>query len=214
MILDSLSSLPQFRFRDVCHLARSERKLWPYRTSRLASIKRFRGYQSLSEGKFYQAIQLDLLAGTLDESDTIYATMNTIFHPVNSVISNHSYGRKLISSSEASHYAQLTLPTGEMGEHLSRVDRSWLFLNGQSWTRFAVKRPGALDPLEWNAAAARGTAEKGGKVCKQLKKYAHAYDTPFLGCCDGKTLVVPGLEGTGMNGIIIFPWQHLRHLVI
>ena len=158
------------------------------------------GYESLSNDEFYQAVPGDPLAGILTEGDTIYAVMNAIFHPVNSVLHRNCYGQTLLTSSEDSHSAKVMLPDGKTGEHLSRVDRSWSILHGQDWTKFAVmefKRPGALNPLEWNDAIINGTAVdgKGGKVCRQLKKYGYSCGTPFVGCCDGNVLVVLCLGG-------------------
>jgi hypothetical protein len=84
-------------------------------------------------------------------------------------------------------------------EQICRVDRSWAFRKGETWVKFAIvefKRPGALNTSDWDFGANGSTvAGRGGKICRQLKKGASLCGTPFVGCSDGKKLVVMRLGG-------------------
>jgi len=167
-------------------------QLWPL-------TKELGGYKSLSDFDRYTPFPNNPLAGTVTEADVISATMNAIFNPVDAVLSRNSYGYPLLASCEDSHSTPVQTFLGPM-EHLSRVDRSWSFWNGQRYVQFAVmefKRPGALEPGEWGTAYTNGTVVrgKGSKVCRQLKKYGYGFDTPFVGCFDGKVLILLYLAG-------------------
>jgi hypothetical protein len=151
------------------------------------------GYQNLRG--LYHYVPPNPLAAGITEGDTVLTAMNAFFQPVDMVLHQNCGGHPLASFSESSS----TVSIGNGRAQTSRVDRSWAFQKGQTWIKFAVvefKRRGALVQTEWNATAPGSQVEgRGGKICRQLKKYASHCQTRFVACCDGEKLVTMILEG-------------------
>jgi hypothetical protein len=161
------------------------------------------GYNDLPEYAQYPPIAHDPLSGGTTEGDTIYATMNAIFLPVNMVLSNNSRGFPLRSFCEASHSTKVTiqLPIGGaiFGEHLSRVDRTWAFFHQGKWIKFAIvefTRPGALDAMDWDPAIQGGEVQgTGAKMCRQGLKYCYAYNVSYIAFSDGSKVIFLKIGG-------------------
>jgi hypothetical protein len=160
------------------------------------------GYNVLSDFDRYTPFPNNPLAATVTEADVISTTMNAIFNPVETVLSRNNYNCQIKAACEDSHTVSVPTHLGSVS-HLSRIDRSYSYWDGQSqmWIPFAIiefKRPGALVYEEWRAAFANGTevGGKGTKLCRQLKKYGYGLVTPFVGAFDGRVLLLLFLDGT------------------
>ena len=155
------------------------------------------GYQTLQG--LYHYVPPNPLAAGITEGDTVLTAMNAFFQPVDMVLHQNCHGNTLASFSESSS----TVPIGNGRTQTSRVDRSWAFQKNGTWIKFAVvefKRRGALVEAEWNATAPGSqVGGRGGKICRQLKKYGHHCQTRFVACCDGEKLVTIILEGDSTN---------------
>jgi len=157
------------------------------------------GYENLHENRTYTPFPTNPMCATVTEADVISVTMNAIFNPVETVLFRNSYNYPIKASCEESRSISVRTTLGS-ANHLSRIDRSYSYWDGQRWVTFAImefKRPNALVPAEWAAAFASGN-EVGGdgdKLCRQLKKYGYVLHTPFVGAFDGKVLLLLFLDG-------------------
>jgi hypothetical protein len=96
-------------------------------------------------------------------------------------------------------------PVDSTVNHVSRVDYSWEVLLDGNWQKFMLmelKRPGVLNINEWGDAFAGHGAVRGygEKCCRQTIKYAYGFDVPFIGICDGLSMVILELDPAGKAG--------------
>ncbi len=121
--------------------------------------------------------------------------ITAFFQPIDMVLHQNSYGYRLASFSELTS----TVHIGNERQQTCCVDRSWAFQKGQMWVKFALvefKRRGALEERDCSSSAPGSKVTgRGGKICRQLKKYAHLCRTRFVACCDGEKLVLMILGG-------------------
>ena len=136
-------------------------------------------------------IQMDPTLEINNEAETVYATRLYIFTPVSRALYYSVSTRIRVKTEE----------TASDGNTLSRMDMSWSTEIAGSWRCFAIiefKRPGTIDLAEWQPVLGQqGVLGSGAdNICRQLHKYAHACDTPFVAVCDGLTLIVMCLGST------------------
>ena len=170
------------------------------------------GYEQLPTTLRYHAIQEDPTLAPSIEADAIKAIYHLVFAPVNRVFYDTTYtlidGYRcpIRSVSEDTHTVKVVLnpnnPDDSTVSHVSRVDYSWeVFIDGY-WQKFMLmelKRPGVLDSNDWrDAFAGRGAVRGyGEKCCRQIVKYAYGFDVPFIGICDGLSMVILELYRAG-----------------
>lgn len=152
------------------------------------------------------------LSSALTEADIVQNAILNYIIPINIVLSRHSQGLRVIQQSESTRSAKIIFNNGEVKHHVSRADMSWAFLNPgtQQWVKFAVlefKREGGIDDTDWNPGFLGGEVEgKGAKACRQVKKYAYAFRTRYVGICDGKKAVLMRLGGEFSDFCGTTPW--------
>ena len=170
------------------------------------------GYEQLPTTFRYHSAQEDPTLAPSIEADVIKAIYNIVFAPVNRVLYDTTYTLidgyqcPIRSVSEDTHTVKVVLnpnnPDHSTVSHVSRVDYSWqVFLDGY-WQKFMLmelKRPGVLIGHDWQDAFAARRAVKGygEKCCRQTVKYAYGFDVPFIGICDGRSLVLLELDLAG-----------------
>ena len=99
------------------------------------------------------------------------------------------------------------------GRTLCRVDLSFSVVLSEAVTKtFAVlefKRPGSIKSEEWSPVVnTTGSVLQGADtICRQLHKYAAIRDTPYVGVCDGLSLVLLQLGGIKENWKSVLPYQ-------
>jgi hypothetical protein len=173
------------------------------------------GYEQLPPILRYYPVQADPTLAPSNEADAIKAIYNLVFLPVNRVLYDTTYALSdgyrcpIRTVSEDTHTVKVVLDPNDPGDstvnHVSRVDYSWeVFLDG-SWQKFMImelKRPGVLDINEWrNAFAGQGAVRGyGEKCCRQTIKYAYGFDVPFIGICDGLSMVILEVDPAGKAG--------------
>jgi hypothetical protein len=155
------------------------------------------GYKDLPNHAIYYPNNYDPTVVIITEADDILTAMHTMFNDVNIELASNASGYQIRCSSEESHSVPVEPDTGRT-YHLSRVDKSWSYNDGQKFIRFTVlefKRPGAIKQVDWFSTTDSTVTGTGANICRQLKKYAYSFSLHHVGVCDLDTLMLLHLGG-------------------
>jgi hypothetical protein len=140
-----------------------------------------------------------------NEADTVYLMRSYIVSPVCVVLGKSTQYSVSTKSEE----------TVSDGTTTCRVDLSFTVHFSPSASKtFAVmefKRPGSIKEEEWisvlNAPTMGSMGAGADVICRQLHKYAAIRETPYVGVCDGISLVLLQLAGTKQSWKGSAPYQ-------
>ena len=152
------------------------------------------GYYELANryARAFNPVLIDPTLTVNNEADTVFLMRMYIVTPVCAVLGTSTQYAVITTSEE----------TVSDGRTICRVDLSFAVRLSDAITKtFAVlefKRPGSIKLEEWTPIISGTGAIYGGAdiICRQLHKYAAIRETPFVGVCDGLSLVLLQIGGT------------------